>query len=132
MGAHYSVTCIYGITYYQFRNAAHVGNRLPSEPKGTFSRGFPLSDGKWFSTYTVIAFSFILFLTILTQLNSLSSTKTCPQAGFCYDFSYIYRNNFPRSISFATAPRRILYIQKYSHSIISTIVIRLPYISENP
>lgn len=41
--------------------------RLPSEPEETFSRGFPLSDGKWFSTYAVIAFVFILIYCNTTE-----------------------------------------------------------------
>ena len=33
---------------------------------------------------------------------------------------------------FNSPPSRIQYIQKYIHSIMSTIVVRLPYILENP
>ena len=39
---------------------------------------------------------------------------------------------FPSMITFISAPSRIQYIQKYIHSMIKTMVVRLPYILENP
>ena len=60
--------------------------RLPPEPEGTFSRGFPLSDGKWLSTLHGHRF----FLFILQYCNIQASIVKSRKSNLSFQLSYVF------------------------------------------
>ena len=91
---------------------------LPSEPKGTFSLLIPSLYRKMahylhgHCLYLIIPNYCIIWIRVVK--------------------SEFYPCSISRKIIFTSPPSSKIYIQKYSHNMINTIVVRLPYIDENP
>ena len=79
----------------------------------------------WLKYYYPVEFMAALMTSVIDNPGKVSHEQKLSSQKF-------YSCSISRRITFTSPPSSKIYIQKYSHSMISTIVVKLPYIDENP